>query len=63
MNLAHHVRGDLWFVLPSLPLLLDKPGRSVSGPNFWAAHIAGCLLTIILYRMMTWLGSRFGLRQ
>jgi hypothetical protein len=33
-----------------------------AGVNFWAALIAGCLLTLALYSLMIWLGPRFGLR-
>ena len=30
--------------------------------NFWTSLAAGCLLTMMLYAGMVWLGPRFGLR-
>jgi len=33
-----------------------------SGLNFWVTLLAGCLLTITLYALMTWIGPRFGLK-
>ncbi|MBX9615316.1 MAG: DUF3147 family protein [Caulobacteraceae bacterium] len=61
-NLADHAQATFWFVLPSLPMFLVIPAMLKSGANFWAALIAGCFLTIVLYSLMVWLGPRFGLR-
>ena len=61
-NMAHHATATFWFVLPSLPMFLVIPALLKTGINFWVALIAGCLLTIILYSLMIWLGPRFGLR-
>jgi hypothetical protein len=61
-NMAHHATATFWFVLPSLPMFLVIPALLKTGMNFWAALIAGCLLTIVLYSLMIWLGPRFGLR-
>ena len=62
MNMAAHAQATFWFVLPSLPMFLAIPAMLRAGVNFWAALIAGCLLTIALYSLMIWLGPRFGLR-
>ena len=61
-NLAAHAQATFWFVLPSLPMFLAIPAMLRAGVGFWAALIAGCLLTIILYSLMIWLGPRVGLR-
>jgi len=49
-------------VLPSLPMFLLIPALLRHGYGFWSALIIGCLLTVLLYGMMTWAASRFGLR-
>ncbi len=61
-NMADHAQATFWFVLPSLPLFLAILAMLRAGVTFWAALIAGCLLTISLYSLMIWLGPRFGLR-
>jgi hypothetical protein len=61
-NMAAHAQATFWFVLPSLPMFLLIPAMLRSGWSFWAALLAGCALTIVLYLAMTWLGPRFGLR-
>jgi hypothetical protein len=61
-NMADHAQATFWFVLPSLPMFLAIPAMLRAGVNFWAALIAGCLLTLALYSLMIWLGPRFGLR-
>ena len=43
-------------------MFLAIPAMLRSGWSFWAALLAGCALTILLYLVMTWLGPRFGLR-
>jgi hypothetical protein len=32
------------------------------GWSFWTALAIGCVLTVLLYSLMTWLGPRWGLR-
>jgi hypothetical protein len=32
------------------------------GFGFWTALLAGCVLTVLLYSLVTWAGPRFGLR-
>jgi hypothetical protein len=61
-NMADHAQATFWFVLPSLPMFLAIPAMLRAGVNFWAALIVGCLLTIVLYSLMIWLGPRLGLR-
>lgn len=62
VNMADHAQATFWFVLPSLPMFLAIPAMLRAGVNFWAALIVGCLLTLVLYSLMIWLGPRFGLR-
>jgi hypothetical protein len=61
-NMAAHAGATFWYVLPSLPMFLLIPALLRHGISFWLALIAGCVLTIILYALMTWLAPRFGLQ-
>ena len=61
-NMAAHAEGTFWFVLPSLPMFLVIPAMLRVGFNFYVALALGCLLTIILYAIMAFLGPRFGIR-
>jgi len=49
-------------VLPSLPMFLLIPLLLRQTVPFWAALVAGCLMTVALYLAMIWLAPRFGLR-
>lgn len=60
-NMAAHSTATFWYVLPSLPMFLLIPMLLNRGYAFWIALLAGCVLTIVLYLLMTWLSSRFGL--
>lgn len=62
VRMAAHAEATFWFVLPSLPMFLLIPILLRQGFSFWAALVAGCLCTVLLYLVMTWLGSRVGLR-
>ena len=62
IRLAAHSEATFWFVLPSLPMFLLIPLMLRQGWSFWAALVAGCLLTIALYLAMVQFGPRFGLR-
>jgi hypothetical protein len=62
VNMAAHAQATFWFVLPSLPMFLLIPALLRGGLPFWLALLAGCVLTILLYLAMTWIGPRFGLR-
>lgn len=61
-NMAAHVESTFWFVLPSLPMFLVMPWLLRNGIGFWPSLVMGCVLTILLYLMMTWAGPKFGLR-
>ena len=59
-KLANHAWYTFWYVLPTLPMFLLVPALLRSGINFWTALGAGCALTIMLYLVMIWVLSRFG---
>lgn len=61
-NMADHASATFWYVLPSLPMFLLIPALLRHGWGFWSSLIAGCMLTIGLYLLMTWIGPKFGLR-
>ncbi len=61
-RLAAHAGATFWYVLPSLPMFLAIPMMLRRGVAFWPALGLGCVLTIVLYLAMTWVGPRFGLR-
>ena len=61
-TMAAHAEATFWFVLPSLPMFLLIPALLRGGWSFWAALVAGCALTILLYGLMVAFGPRFGLR-
>lgn len=61
-NMAAHSQATFWYVLPSLPMFLLIPALLKRGANFWLALSAGCLLTILLYLLMTWAAPKVGLR-
>ncbi|MGW8192526.1 DUF3147 family protein [Sphingomonas hankookensis] len=60
-NMAAHASATFWYVLPSLPMFLLIPALLHRGIGFWPALLAGCVLTIALYAVLTWAGPRFGL--
>ena len=61
-NMAAHAEATFWYVLPSLPMFLVIPTLLRHGVSFWLALLSGCVITIILYALMTWLAPRFGLQ-
>ncbi|MES2035542.1 MAG: DUF3147 family protein [Pseudomonadota bacterium] len=61
-RMAAHAGATFWFVLPSLPMFLLIPMLLKRGVSFWPALLAGCVLTIALYAVMTWLAPRVGIR-
>jgi hypothetical protein len=61
-RMAAHAAGTFWFVLPSLPMFLLIPALLRRGVGFWPSLLAGCLLTVALYGLMTWLAPKAGLR-
>lgn len=62
VRMAAHAEATFWYVLPSLPMFLLIPLMLRNGWQFWAALLAGCLLTMALYAAMIVLGPRLGLR-
>lgn len=61
-RMAAHAGATFWFVLPSLPMFLLIPALLGRGTPFWLALLAGCVLTVALYLVMTWIGQFFDLR-
>lgn len=61
-RLAAHAEATFWFVLPSLPMFLLVPVLLRQGVSFWAALVAGCVLTVVLYLAMTTIGPKLGLK-
>jgi hypothetical protein len=61
-RLASHAESTFWFVLPSLPMFLLIPFLLRQGASFWAALLAGCVLTVALYLGMVQIGPKFGLK-
>ena len=61
-RMAAHAEATFWYVLPSLPMFLLIPALLRHNVPFWAALLAGCLLTMALYAAMIWAGPRLGLR-
>ena len=61
-NMAAHAQATFWYVLPSLPMFLLIPMLLKRGVGFWVALSAGCLVTILLYLLMTWAAPKIGLR-
>ena len=60
-RIAAHAAATLWFVLPSLPMIVLLPGMIRAGYGFWPSLGAGMALTILLYLALRWIGPRFGL--
>jgi hypothetical protein len=63
VRMAAHAEATFWFVLPSLPMFLLIPLMLRNGLPFWSALIVGCIVTILLYVLVSWAGPRIGLRM
>jgi hypothetical protein len=61
-NMARHSYATFWYVLPSLPMFLVIPVLLRNGVSFWVALTLGCVLTVLLYLAMMYVGPRLGLR-
>ncbi|MBU0555356.1 MAG: DUF3147 family protein [Alphaproteobacteria bacterium] len=61
-TMAAHSTATFWYVLPSLPMFLLLPMLLKRGVAFWPALIAGCMLTIALYALVTFAAHRLGFR-
>ncbi|MBB4659316.1 DUF3147 family protein [Parvularcula dongshanensis] len=60
-NMAAHAAATFFYVLPSLPMFLLIAHLLQRGWSFWAALGSGCVLTVVLYAAMIWIGPRLGL--
>ena len=60
-NMAAHSTATFWYVLPSLPMFLLIPAMLSRGCSFALSLLCGCVLTIALYAVLTWLGPRLGI--
>lgn len=60
-NMARHAEATFYYVVPSLPMFLLIPLLLRNGLGFWISLLAGCVVTVLLYTLMTMLGRRFGL--
>lgn len=58
VRLADHAGATFWYVIPSLPMFLLLPMLLKRGVGFWPALAAGCLLTVVLYVLTTWVATR-----
>jgi hypothetical protein len=54
-------QSTFFLVLPTLPMLLVLPALLKGGAGFWPALGLSALLTILLYAVMVWALSRFGI--
>jgi hypothetical protein len=61
-TMADHAGATFWYVLPSMPMFLLIPFLLRRGVGFWPALVVGCLVTVSLYLLMTWVAPRFGIR-
>lgn len=61
-RMAAHSSATFWYVLPSLPMFLVIPVLLRRGLQFAPALVIGCVLTMMLYLGLTWLGPKLGLR-
>jgi hypothetical protein len=61
-RIADQSEATFWFILPSLPMFLVTPALLRRGLPFWPALAAGCLITLILYVAIIWIGPKVGLK-
>lgn len=61
-NMAAHAEATFWYVLPSLPMFLVIPALLRRGTPFGVSLSCGCILTVFLYLMMTWIAPRLGVK-
>ena len=58
-KLAAHSVGVFWFVLPSLPMFLLFPALLRKGISFWPNLTICCVVTMVLYFLMSLALKRF----
>jgi hypothetical protein len=61
VRIADHAQATFWYVLPSLPMFLVLPFLLRAGYGFWPALAGVCVMTIVLYALMVWALTRFGI--
>lgn len=61
-RIADHAEATFWYVVPSLPMFLALPHLLRQGVGFWAAILAVCLLTLVLYLLTGLVAARFGVK-
>jgi hypothetical protein len=61
-NMAAHAEATFWYVLPSLPMFLVIPALLRRGTPFGVSLSCGCVLTVFLYFIMTWIAPRLGVK-
>ena len=59
-KIATHAESTFWFVLPTLPMFLVLPWMLRNGWGFGLALFANCLLTVVLFWVLVWVGRRVG---
>ena len=59
-RIAGHAETTFWYVLPSLPMFLVFPALLRAGVPFYVGLALSCILTVILYVIMTYVLKRFG---
>jgi hypothetical protein len=52
----------IWFILPSIPLLIALPLLLRSGVGFWISMAIVIAGTLLLYAVMFWAAPRIGLK-
>ena len=62
VRMAAHVGATFWYVLPSLPMFLLIPALLRAGVPFPPALLLGCVLTVLLYLLVSWAAPRLGIR-
>ncbi len=60
--IAAQAEATFWFFLPSVPMFLIIPWLLRNGYAFWTALAVGCIVTMVLYLVMIWITSRFGIQ-
>jgi hypothetical protein len=60
-SMAAFSTATFWYILPSLPMFLLIPALLGRGFGFTQSLIAGCVVTMTLYALLTWAGPRLGL--
>ena len=62
IRVAAQAGSTFWYVLPSMPLFALVPLLLRRGLGFWPALACGCVVTMVLYAAMIFLGPRVGLK-